>query len=90
MNYYQLYKYTNDPKEYYEAFNKGFSAKVVIKTGTFLIQFDETNDLEEAEHLCRLESRNFSTRCFVSNNSKQIFLTDFSENFKKELDREQF
>lgn len=86
MNYYQLFKYTNDPKEYYEAYNKGFSAKVVIKTGTFLIQFDETNDLEEAEHLCRLESRNYSTRCFVKNNSKQIFLTDYSENFKKELE----
>jgi hypothetical protein len=86
MNYYQLYKYTNDPKEYYEAFNKNFSAKVVIKTGTFLIQFDEVYDPEEAEHLCRLESRNFSTRCFVSNNSKQIFLTDYSENFKKEVE----
>ncbi len=78
MKTYKIFKYTNDVSEYYEAINKGFRANVLLKdSGNYLIQFDETNIQEDAEEICRIESRNFNCRCFVSLDGDKIFLTDY-------------
>lgn len=79
MNYYRVFKYTDDADEYQEAFRKKLSAKYIQSSGLFLIEFAETNDLDEAEFICRNEARTFNQKCFVMNNSRQIFLVDYTK-----------
>jgi hypothetical protein len=85
MNY-QIYKLTNNSEEYHRAISNGVFAKICPDKIWFRILFDEAFDLIEAKHICRMEAYTHKTRCYIKHNSKQIFLTDYLENFKKELE----
>lgn len=82
MNY-QIYKLTNDTEECNRAISNGLFVQYVQKRNCFRILFDETFDLIEAKHICRVESYTYKTRCYIKHNSVQIFLTDYT---KKELE----